>query len=385
MNALLIKPTCLGLVNLALKDGSLYKKSLICRTGYWDGRVEVTESKLRIIADKYNKQRAKPINANDFAPILVDHNRMADAIKGRLMADLTVEPFEDPETAQPGFGLYGTLRIDDADAQLKVDSGKYAQVSMSFDDDATFEIYETSFVAVEAARRSQLLNQGETTMNVELAQKLATLETSHAALLAAGKLGRSDRRAVCLAMATTLATTQTEVSAFGTKITETILSIKAAVLTAQLKGFIREGKLTKAEFDKLDAKKLAGESDTSLGAILASYQGRTPSVHAIPQHGKTGAEPVDTAKLSTEDLRTAITAQLSGKKGTALAADENDPKGKKDGDTDGPEMGLSDVQDALSKLGEIMPAVTKACDYMKKMSESLQGMQDKDKEEDPAA
>lgn len=383
-----------GRINLAGKEGSLYKKSLICRSGLWEGmygKVDVTEDLLRRLAFRYNKQRENPINQNDYAPILKNHVRDVDGVLGRLMADLTVDPFEDPETGEPGYGLFGTMRIDDPEAQKKVDSGQYSTDSLSFDEE-TAEIFELSFVAVEAARRSQVLNRGEKPMSVELQKQLDAANAKHTAL--ATKLGSQKlaRKETILAMASVVSLSHAALSSFEGSVKEISLQIRGVALTAQLRGYIREGKMTKAEFDAIKVKDLAAMDPTGAKMVLASYEGRKPSADIV-QHGQNGAKPVDLTHVSPAEMRLMMEAQKTGKpyapSGAALAADDGKPAGEKkepgeggdkgkEGDS---EMKFSDVEDTLKKLNECLPSVSKLREHLKSMDEAIGKMKGADEED----
>ncbi|MDR3547945.1 MAG: hypothetical protein P4M11_06740, partial [Candidatus Pacebacteria bacterium] len=225
-----------GVVNLAMQDGSYFRKALLCHTGTFDGLygpITVTEQLLTCLADRYNKQRAKPKNDFDFAPILKDHERKVDNVLGRLMADLVVEDWIDPETCGVGKGLYGTLRIDDPAAKLKVEQGLYSQLSITFDEES-FETFETSFVAVEAARGSQALshdNGGNETMSIELQQKLTKLEKKHSGFKKKQSLAAKVRKAVSLEMKDAVGKTDEAITSLASQSKKAELALRTVMLT----------------------------------------------------------------------------------------------------------------------------------------------------------
>ena len=367
----------LGLINLAGQEGSLFKKTLICRTGVWKGMygpVEVTRERLQRIADKYNRERATPLNANDYAPILIDHQRSVELVKGRVLADLTVEDTPDPDTGTVGAGLFGTLRVDVADAVQKVTGGQYAQVSLSFDEEDD-TLWEVSFVAVEAARRSQALEQGDHVMSVELQAQLKAANESHTALQARVRESVSVRKASHLAMGENNTAALAAVTEIHTVLSAYLSGQKTALLKAQFRGLLRTGQVTKAEFDKFDFPKHSAMSADAIASILGSYRDRPASPHVI-QFGQEGAQPVK-GKPTPAQIREAIELQKSGKS-VKLAAEEPTGDGKQ-GDkgkekqteaaADGEDM--DDFSAALKKLGEIEPIVSKSRDFLGKVSESL--------------
>lgn len=382
-----------GVVNLTSKEGSLYKRALLCRTGTFDGmygRITVSRELLERLANRYNKQRSKPANEHDFAPVQKDHSRSVDDNKGRLMADLVVDDWVNPETDVTEAGLYGTLRIDRD--QDKVDSGQYSQLSISFDEEGETEIYEVSFVGVEAARRSQVLEQGDKNMSVELQKQLEAANAKHQALAAKLASQKLSRKEVVLAMTNTLALSLTSLSGFETTVKEVSLQMRQVALTSQLRGYIREGKMSKAEFDAIKVKELAALDPAAAKMVLASYEGRKPSTDII-QHGQTGAQPVSLDNMPAAELRLMMEAQKSGKPYTpkALAAGEGDSDEKKAAAAAGGEGGkekegdsetkFSDIEETLKKLNECMPAVAKLREHMKSMDEAIGKMKGSDEDE----
>lgn len=311
-----------GVINLAQADGALFKRALLCRTGIFDGmygQAIVTQQLLEGIANRYNKERAKPQNENDYAPILKEHIRDADLIKGRVMANMSVEELEDPGTGDKVFGLFADLRIDDEDAKAKVEKGQYAHLSISFDED-TFEFYEVSFVAVEAARRSMVLSQQEkekTTMDFKA--KFNSLSQKKKALVAALGQQRLARKAALKKLSDEKAALETEAQALGAKAQELGVTMKSYQTKAQFAAFIRAGKMNPAELKEMDFKALAQMPEVALKALLSSYEKREVSTD-VRQYGQTGEGVKGDEKLSTpEQVREAIKLQKSGKKTKALA------------------------------------------------------------------
>jgi hypothetical protein len=374
-----------GIINLADRQGSLFKKALLCRTGSFNGMygpVEVSKERLERIALKYNQQRSAPKNDNDYAPVLIDHCRSAELCKGRILSDLEVGPWVDPETGIQGSGLYGTLRID-RDHE-KVESGQYSQLSISFDED-TDELYEASFVAVEAARGAQLLSKGDTKiMKKTIEQKLAALSESHSALQGRIKDSLAVRSALCLAAVQVASEGETELAAATAQLKKIQGLVRTVTLSAQFKGFIRQGKLTKAEFDKLNISELSTLSESALKAVLAAYDGRAVSTD-VAQIGQAGAKPPTKAELSSKDMREAIKLQRQGKT-VALQADEKNPNDDKGGEKkpapgegDAPsDYSFQDMDEAMKHLESIGPMIEKLGSYMGKLKESVGKLQEQD-------
>lgn len=377
-----------GAINLSAKDGSLYKRTLICHTGLFDamyGPVEVTKEKLEQVAELYNKQHATVQNDADYAPILVDHLRAADLIKGRVMPDLEVGEWIDPGDGTEGWGLYCTLRVDDEDAKNKVEgvngqNKKYAHVSMSFDDEGTYELFEVSFVAVEAARRAMVLSNGGKKMSTELQAKLSSMEKKHKTLLSSIKAAKAVRGAATLAAVENLAAAETEATGLAIAIAATITKLKTSALSAQLKGFIREGKLSKAEFDKLNVVEFAAMPASALKAILGSYAAR-PVSKDLFQHGQTGATSPVSATMSAAQMREAAKLQKTGK-GAKLAEGDPKPEDKKPEDKEKEDSDSSlkyeDMEDAIKECEGLGAVVEKLKGNFKRMGDQLKKLSEPD-------
>lgn len=329
-----VKEVSSGAVALAVAGQPMTKKSLLCRTGTFEGlygRVTVTTQMLKGIAERYNRDRATPQNENDYAPILKDHERKVDYVLGRILTGLTCEEWQDPATGEAQLGLYGELRIDDEEAKKKVEQGLYAHLSISFDED-TLELFEVSFVAVEAARRSIILSQKETKkMSIELQQKFEKLASKKTALAAAIKEHRSARVEKVKSLSTASKALQTEAVELSKKAQAISLSVKTAQLKGKFSGFIKLGKMNPIEFKELDFTELAQMSEKSLQVVLSSYEKRPVSSDVI-QHGQEARSEQVRTDLSKEAMRKAIELQRAGKT-VALSdmpADGGEDKGKED-------------------------------------------------------
>jgi hypothetical protein len=378
-----------GSVNLSGKEpvklasgagASLFKKTLLCRTGTFMGAwgpIEITKERLERLSARYNLQRGKPQNENDYAPALINHNRDVELIKGRLMAGLVVAPWTNPETGVEEQGMFGDLRIDRD--QDKVESGQYSQVSLGFDEE-TDEIYEVSFVAVEAARRSQVLGQGDGSM--ELQKQLDEANGRLQKLSAGVKTRRDARKAIVLAASVAVAPMEADIGALLSLIDAGRKKIKTVMLTSQLRGFVLTGKMPKAEFDGLKIEELADLPEAGLRALLGAYEKRSVSVH-VRQFGQAGGgdgKAAIAAGASPAAVREAIALQQSGKKGARLDAGDDDAAKKKaaadakGGKGDGGDAGETKMEDfdgLLKQLDEIAGPVKKLRDYHGKMTEAL--------------
>jgi hypothetical protein len=385
-----VVPAGYGLISLANKDGSLYKKSLLCRTGLFEGMygsVDVNAEMLQRIADRYNGQRAHPQNENDYAPILTDHIREVDRIKGRVMADLSVEDWVNPETGEVLQGLYGTLRVDNEDAKKKVDDGMYAHLSITFDDEQDYELFEVSFVAVEAARGSIVLKKGET-MGVK--NGLAALSQRHKALAAAMSESRTKRKTVLAKLIKSKTELLKEAESLATQAKGISLTVKAGQLKTQFADFIKAGKMNPAEMKELDFTELAAMSEKQLKIVLSGYDKRAVSTDVF-QYGQEGeAAQADAVKMTPEKMREAISLQKSGKKAPSLAEGEGaatPPAPKKEGEQSESAKAYSMAEEEWKKCMEDISGIhTKLSEVVEKIKgmgadvESLASDDEKEKE-----
>lgn len=300
-----------GLICLKQADGKFYKRAILCRTGVWEGMngpVTVSQQMLQALADNYNAERADAINENDYAPILKDHERKVDNILGRIDISQEKLSVELVPGSKKAYGLFGPLRVDTDDAQEKVNLGTYAQLSLTFDDE-TNEIFEVSFVAVEAARRSQVLSKGEPSMKNK---KKVSKRTNSLALV------NASNKKVSLALVTGVTKVTASVSSLQLQINEIGQRLKGAGIKSRLCEFIREGKMSKDEMTKLNIKSLSALDSSAVNMVLDSYKNRKSSGN-IGQFGQEGAKS-PTESLSSKDFKKLKELQL-GKK-TRLAEGE---------------------------------------------------------------
>jgi hypothetical protein len=356
----------LTVINGGSETQAMYRKAILCKTGKWDGangEVEVTVDLLQGLADNYNAERANALNKNDYAPILVDHNRQVDLVKGRL--DTSRMPLTIEKLSDGSFGLIGELRIDNQWAQQCVDDGTYAQLSLSFDDEK-MEIYEVSFVAVEAARRSQVLSKGDKKMGKK--SKLVALSLVNSVV--------ASNREVSLGIVKGVKTTSAGVTSLKAELANVQTAIKTAGLKSLFHGLMREGKMSKAEFSKINLKTLSALDTTAIKAVTDAYTGRKPSSDIV-QFGQSGAKPKH-SELSSAEFRKLRDQQLAaGKKGVKnLEAGED----KKDEDKEGKKEDLSSDKDTSESLGQddvsdLEAMLTKCLEALKPLSESLESIQ----------
>lgn len=317
-----------------------YRKAIFCRTGVWkgaEGDVEITKEMLETIGSKYNAEREKVINENDYAPIQINHDRDNNLTMGRIDISrdkLVLEPASKYLEGDEGWVLVGPLRIDDLETAKNVAKGKFAHLSIQFDDEDS-TLYEISFVSVEAARRSIVLNlrnEGENNVTLEATKKrVRSLESR---IIGNGKKVTS----LCMALAGNTKTGTTSLSALLEEVKETKKELRTTSLNATFDGFVLSGKLSKKERDTVEVDKLVDMDTVSLGYLLKSYENR-PVDKAFLQSGVSGQTPIgskDLKQLSPEKMREAVKLEMSGKKVTSLGSTEN-------GEEDVEELGTEEV------------------------------------------
>lgn len=387
-----LREVTLGLVQLdgaESKEGApLRRKAILCRSGEWEGMygpVEVTKEKLEAIASRYNTSRANAINANDYVPVLVDHERKADLTKGRLdisQVMLEVVEMPDADTGDAGWALMGELRIDDEDAKSKVLKGIYAQLSISFNED-TFDLYEVSFVAVEAARRSIALSgQGDNNVDLKQSQnKISSLQQ----LIATGNKNRS---ALAQAMNTSFTDVEKILSDNKAALSATITSLKTTAVKATFNRIVAEGRLSKAEFDKLDLKAFSGMDAVALKSVIDAYQSRPVSAD-FSQSGVSGQQPIDDESIKTlgskEEMKKMMELQKSGK-GVSLSAEEVPPvkeekdlaEGEEESKPDANAPSFAEVEEIIEKLKGLESSGQKLDELTKSLKEALGKLQAED-------
>jgi len=352
-------------------DGALFKRSLLVFEGEFIGMfgpVKVSPELLEIMAIRFNREFENPKNVHDFPPLLVDHDSRADLIKGRLLPPLVVEDWINPRTNEPVKAMFGDIRVDDTDAKEKVINGKYSHVSISFDDDVNNlgEIFELSFVAVEAARGAQVLKQGENSMDdiAKLTKKLGESSLSLSTLKARTGEKRVVRLAAYQSLSQNLEQCSKDAKEIVDELGKTFESLKQNAVKSQLKKYVKEGRLSKAEFDKIDLDNVSKMSKDSQKIYLTSFANR-PVSQDLFQHGMNGAQPLDAKgmKLSGAELRKAMKAQKAGEDFTPskVSLDHEDDRDKDrrelQGDDDNDkdkdkttDLTMDDIEDALSKL-----------------------------------
>jgi hypothetical protein len=391
--------------DIQLSTGSSkLKRALLCRTGSFDGMygpVVVDKARLEALLKKYQEVRSAPANLNDYAPVLLNHDRNVELVKGRLMPEgLEVKEWKEVD-GEMQYGLFGDLRIDDPEAVKAVEQGKYAHLSISYDEDSN-EIFEVSFVAVEAARGSIVLSsvtkekvksQGG---NVDLSQKLSTLSAKHKALAAAVKQSRTKRSAALSALVQKKNAVQKEIESLEAQTRNLATTVKTAQLKARFNDIIKAGKMNPVELKAMDLAEMATWSEAQTKVLLASYENR-PVSKDVFQYGQTsGEQKISLAAMTPEKMREAIRLQKAGK-GASLAALEGDddesmgegeekPESKDGKDEKGEKetfaMGKEEYSQALEEMSGLHSKLSECVEKMKSMGEDVEKMSSDDKDDE---
>lgn len=375
-------------VQFGSEEKGLIKDTLLCRTGTFDGmygQVEVTKELLEALCARYVAEKASPTNANDYAPILLDHDRSVGNVMGRLLSeDLHVDEWKEID-GEMTYGLFGKLRIDDPVAQQNVDTGKYAQVSISFDEESN-EIFEVSFVAVEAARGSIVLKQGEKKVD----KKFQALSQKHIALATQVKHSRARRLSALSKLAATKDAVVKEMIALQKEADGIALAIKTSQTRAQFSAFVKQGKMNPSELKGLDFKELASLSEGARKIVLSSYENRAVSTDVF-QYGKS-SDKEEVSEMTPAKMRERISLQRAGK-GANLAAEmpeDDDKKKLAEGETEGEgkekheddksySMSEDEHAEHMEKMTEVHQKLGECIDKIKSMGEPMEKMADADK------
>jgi len=383
--------------SLASKEKGLIKKALLCRTGTFSGmygEVTVTKEMLEGIMERYISDKANPTNQHDYAPILLNHDRNVELVQGRLLADgMSVEKWKEID-GKMTFGLFGNLRIDEEDAIKKVETGKYAQLSISFDEE-TYEFFEVSFVAVEAARGSIVLEHKKQNpkggSKMAKNKNIATLSKKHTALMGVISDGRKKRKAALSKMISQIEKLEGELVTLEKKSNEIALSIKAGHIKGKLNALVRQDKVNPVELKAMDFKTLAAMPEVAITAVLAAYETRKPMGDA-QTYGQKADKKIN-LDMSPEAMREAIKLQKSGK-GIKLSQEEEDEAKKKlaEGSEDDKEkvedkdhdsMSAEDLKACLEEMEGHHAKLAECISKFKEMSGAIKDMSEgEDKEEE---
>ena len=228
----------------------------------------------------------------------------------------------------------------------------------------------------------------------ELQKKLDSSQRSLAAQKTKSSAKALALKATIQSLSLNLKAAQKDAKELGTAITETAQALRSSVVKSQFKQFVSEGRLSKADFDKVDVKAIAAMPAESQKVVLKAYVDRPVSADLV-QIGTQGAQPLGKdviKKLSTQDTRELIKAQKEGRKPALSQSLQEEPPKKEDDPklTGNPEedvvdltgMTMDDIEDSLKKLEGLADMQSRLKDAIAKMKSTLAGLQGDDDDDD---
>lgn len=321
-----------------------------------DGEIKFDAARIKRVVSVFNAQADKlaaeyggddkvPMGAH--APVLDQHESDSnDRIRGRLSGRLFYEVRDVPKVGKnvpcavmrPGITFLGKHTVE------CVLDGRIFHLSIGINEEDD-SLGETSTVIEPAAPGAMLLSRGEKqTKRGE--PKMPNLKRMQA---------HANRMAKLSAF-------QTELTTLSSKLTSSKeivrLAKKTGEVTHRLTGLMRSGKLTPAEYKKMDIKRLAALNDDALGVVLGTIEAMEPKVDPT-QRGSTAAVDFATMgktleKTQLKRLRSEIAGdfkRLSGKKMSFDDAGED----KDHGDTHEMEGGNKETPVAPGKDEHAVP------------------------------
>ena len=253
-----------------------------------DGEISFTKERIKKIVRNHNKKinalaagyggiDKMPVGA--FPPILDQHNSdSSHRIIGRLASLLRYEKRNVPGVGNNVPCACADITFIGEDTVKKVGDGRIYHLSIGIDE-TTDTLGETSAVIEPAAPGAMLLKKG----NLNKGAKMSVLKkrlSAHKTKLAK------------------LQTMRESLTTMGKKLTGTSdkfkLSKKEGEVTTKLHGLMRLGKITPAEFGKMNLKKLAALPQDALDTVLEAYNALEPKINPI-QMGSSDA--IDFAQM----------------------------------------------------------------------------------------
>jgi hypothetical protein len=240
--------------------------------------VQNQNSKIQLLAAEYGGLETMPVGA--WTPILDQHEDDSnDRIRGRLASLLRLETRDVPGVGKNVACAVADIRFLGAETVERVKDGRIYHLSIGIDEE-TDTLGEISTVIEPAAPGAMILKKiplkGKHTMSTKT-ELVAAKEARLTKLKALNEL----------------------LSGTKTKLVETKDRLEMSAKTAKLKsGFSKlmsAGKLSPAEFKKVELTKLAKLDQESIDSIMSVFEMREPIVK-IGQRGTTAA--VDFSKLA---------------------------------------------------------------------------------------
>lgn len=295
-------------------------------------RIVANQNKMiTAIAEQYGGLDKMPIGA--FPPILDQHEDDSnDRIIGRMTGLLRYEVLDVPKVGKNVPCAVTDITFLGEDTVKRVADGRIYHLSIGIDE-ATDTMGETSTVIDPAAPGAMLLKNG--------AAGLTKLKKGEKSMPATKRLERMQRSAKRLATLGAINKDLTKLTADLKGSADMVkLTKREGEITHRLNKIMKTGRLTPAEYKKLDIKKLSKLSDDAVDTVMESYEAREPQVQPH-QRGSTDAVDFATIGKSMEkkklkalqketvsDLMRASGGKVKLKSGSHLAVDADKDEDK---------------------------------------------------------
>lgn len=301
-----------------------------------DGEIAFDEERIKRIVENQNKLLNglaeqyggfDKIPAGAFPPLLDQHeNDSNNRIVGRMMALLRFEKRDVPKVGKNVACAVTDITFLGAENVARVADGRIFHLSIGIDE-LSDTLGETSTVIEPAAPGAMLLKNKPASPVVRL-KKGENMGKN---------LARIQAHANRVAKLTAIKDGISTLSAGLKGASDTVkLTKKTGEITHRLTGLMRAGKLTPAEFKKIDVKRLAKLDSESLDTVLSTYDVREPQVNA-GQRGTTDAIPftelaAGMKKKNLKRLKSEIASDFKkmsgGKLNLSSLEDEDEDHGK---------------------------------------------------------
>lgn len=253
-----------------------------------DGPISFDEARIKRIVEKHNAglaELAKQYGGFDkmppgaFPPILDSHeNDSNHRVVGRLASPLRFEKRDVPKVGKNVPCAVADIHFLGKDTVTRVKDGRIYHLSIGIDD-KTDTLGELSTVIEPAAPGAMLLKKGQP------GQTSPKKETTKVSAKLKRMKAHTERVTKLAAMKTSLTTLQAGISGASSQIK---LAAQKSAVSHRLTGLMRSGKLTPAEFKKLDLVKLSALPAESFDAAVSLYDAREPVINP-GQRGSTDA------------------------------------------------------------------------------------------------
>lgn len=295
-----------------------------------DGDVEIKDKDIEKLAENHNSVFAKlkrlagaeDVPARHSPPIQLDHSTSARDTVGRLVGEISVGDYEDPDDGKSKKALFGKMRVLGKENVEKVVDGRWTHVSIGADM-KNHKLSELSVTPFPAAANASLLKKGDTEMAGydkekmamynkckkhlmdkeklseedadkklaempdEDAKKMAAEHDEHEKKMAAESVKEEEKKK---AEMTAKREEYTKLSTTFIANQETAkLKAKAGHISVRLGKLRASAKITPAEIKKINTVELAKKTDGEIKSFFDSIEIREPAI-PVGQYGSLKAE-----------------------------------------------------------------------------------------------